>query len=205
MAKGGNMRKGGQKTRTGQRRKAYDGITLACRGQSGDITGAANAFSGSILVDCASGGAVLGPLGNNIVGNFMEYRFTEALVEFLPKVSPGSTAGGGRIYMAYLDNPEQIVNWMADTVANNLAAIKGFRNCITFNVWQRKTYRVPLTHRRPWFDVNKTSTNAVDVLDRSTQGVIVFAGDTIGATDVVGSLVIKSVISLRGGQGTITT
>ncbi len=64
---------------------------------------------------------------------------------------------------------------------------------------------MPLTRRRPWFDVNYTITDDVNVDDRSVQGMLVFAADTVGATDTIGAFQIRSRVTLRGYSPAMTT
>ncbi len=100
--------------------------------------------------------------------------------------------------MAYTDNPEVYDSFNALTDANKLVVIKKMYDHKVRPVWKNWTYQVPLTRRRPWFDVNYTITDDVNVDDRSVQGYVLVVAETINATDIVGNLETRSVIHLRG-------
>ena len=139
------------------------------------------------------------------MNNYLEYRYNALQLEWIPEVGPGVNAAGGRVYVAYIDNPETMNTWLGYTASNALIAIQSIRNVKMFNVWERATYYAPLTYRRPWFDENYTITDAADVDDRSVQGMIVFAAETVGATDTIGHWRVKSTITVRGFHGSIAT
>ena len=183
----------------------FDGTVICPCSMGSDLTATSSQLAGSISVDAANNTIAMGSGGTTIANNYMEYRYKDLEVEWLPHVAPGVSAGGGRVYVAYLDNPEQITVWLANTVANNVVSIKTIRGVAVFNAWERFTYKPKLTYRRPWFDVNLTTTNTVDILDRSTQGLIVFAAETVGATDVIGTWQCKSRVVLRGYHGSLAT
>jgi hypothetical protein len=203
MAKGGKRVKS---RRVRSRKSAHgDSITLKTLCQSADITAASNAAAGLIAIDARANGVALGAGGSSIANNFQTYKFLSLTLKWLPKVGPGGTSAGGRVYVAYVDNPEQIVTWAGLTAAQALTKINSFRNVLVFNVWKELVYRVPLTYRRNMFDVNNTTTDSVDVDDRSVQGAVLWAVETIGATDIVGSWQTKGVVHLRGLHSSLTT
>lgn len=139
------------------------------------------------------------------MNNYLEYKYNRCDLEWIPEVGPGVAAAGGKVYVAYIDNPETINTWIGLTAANALLKIQSIRNVKMFNVWERVTYRAPLTYRRPWFDQNTSITDDADVDDRSVQGAIVFAAETVGATDTIGHFRVKSTITVRGFHGSIAT
>jgi hypothetical protein len=101
----------------------------------------------------------------------------------MPAVGPNSTNAGARIYFAYIDNAERMSTYMAagTTSATRLSIVRGVRNVRNCMAWERFTYNVPLTWRRKVFDVNSSEPGApgVDELERATQGLLVFAFETI--------------------------
>jgi len=203
MARGhGQVRRRRVRSRRGDK---GDSVNLKTLCQSADITATANAAAGLIAIDCRANGVALGAGGASIANNFQTYKFTSFTMKWLPKVSPGGTSGGGRVYVCYVDNPEQIITWTGLSASQALTKINSFRNVLVFNVWQNQIYRVPLTHRRPMFDVNNTITDAVDVDDRSVQGAVLWAVETIGATDTVGAWQTKGAVHLRGLHSALTT
>jgi len=158
-----------------------------------------------MTVDVASGTASASSGGTSIINNYSEYRYKRLTLEWVPAVGPGASASGGKVYVAYIDNPEQMNSWLSASVATNLARIKLMRNTEVFNAWENFTYSVPLSYRKPWFDVNLTTGNTVDELDRSTQGLVIFAAETVGATDTIGSWRTWARIVAKVYQASITT
>lgn len=134
------------------------------------------------------GGVCFGTSGANIANLYSEYKALSLRLKFISAVSPGSTAAGGRGYFAYNDNPEYFVQWAAASDATRIVAIKNMGNMFEFPVWKSATWKVPLTTRRKTFDVNFNNDSSVDVQDRSTQGYVFFAFETVGATDTVGAI-----------------
>lgn len=139
------------------------------------------------------------------MNNYLEYKYNNLALEWIPEVGPGVAAAGGKVYVAYVDNPEVMNTWIGLTATNALIKIQSLRNVKMFNCWERVTYNAPLTYRRPWFDENYTITDDVDVDDRSVQGMIVFAAETVGATDTIGHFRVKPTITLRGFHGSLAT
>ena len=182
-----------------------DTLVLSPVVTTNNVTAASNLLNGSVFVDCRNSGSVIGSYAAGIANYYAEYRYKHVAATWLPLVGPGVSAAGGRIYVAYIDNPELINAWLGFTAANALSAIKNVKNVKTYNVWEKFTYSVPLTHRRPWFDVNYNITDGVDVDDRSVQGQFIFAAETVGATDTIGSFQINSRVTLRGYTPSINT
>jgi hypothetical protein len=113
-------------------------------------------------------------------------------------MGPGVTAAGGRIYVAFLDNPEMINVWVAAGSSNSVAYTKGMRTMKSFNAWERFTYNVPLTRRRKMFDVDTTSVTAVNDLERATQGAVITSAESVTALDVLGQWRMKTTVRLMG-------
>jgi len=178
----------------------FDGQTLNMRITFAEISAIANVVATHNYVDVRGGGdAMIGATGAAIANTYSEYKYNKVSVHWLPSVAPGVAAGGGRIWMAYIDNPEQMLSWTtASNDAARLLLIKGIRNRQSFNAWEGHVYNLPLTYRKKKFDVNNTVTNSVDVLDRSTQAMFVYAAETVGATDTVGRIEVTSHITLFG-------
>ncbi len=206
MARGNTRRhKMPKNKRTVRNSLALNTITLGTRGFVSDVTATSNLYGSQIAVDCRSNGAAIGSVSASIANCFSSYRFNRMSCTWIPKMAPGSAGGGGRVFIAYTDNPEISASYSALTDANKLIALKSWKNTKVYPVWKEWTYNVPLTHRRPWFDVNYTITDAVDVNDRSTQGFVLFVAETIGATDTVGNIMTDAVLVLRGLDANVTT
>ncbi len=175
-----------------------DTLVLKTIGFSNDMTAASSLYSTVIAVDGRTGGTGAGAGGASIMNNYRSYFYQSMVIRFVPKLGPGTSASGGRIFMSYTDNPEVYDSWNALTDANKLVTIKKMYDHKVGPVWKQWIYRVPLTRRRSWFDVNYNITDDVNVDDRSVQGYVFVVAETINATDIVGNLEVKSVIHLKG-------
>jgi hypothetical protein len=117
-----------------------------------------------------------------INGRYNEYKFRKLSVEWIPSISPASIEAGGRIHIAYIDNPEMMVQFEAQTLnVAKIGMVRSVKNVQSFNAWERFQYRVPLTYRRKVFNVDVTLPlgSGVDVHDRSTQGVVIIGMEYI--------------------------
>ncbi len=141
---------------------------------------------------------------NSMVRQYREYRYHKVTLQWIPSVGPASADAGARVFLAYVDNPEQMFNFQTSTAPLNTTAlkvpyVKNNRNVLAFNAWERITWNVPLTRRRPWFDVNTAeSAYTVDVFDRCVQGQIVQAYQSPSVAVVLGTVKITFDIELRG-------
>lgn len=121
-----------------------------------------------------------------ITGLYSQYRYNSCSITWLPSQGPASALAGSRMYVAYIDSPERISNFVGLALANRVAAVKSIRNVRIFNIWERFTYRVPLTWRRKVFDVNFSNGSTPDEVERSMQGMIIFAAELTVAAPVGG-------------------
>lgn len=141
---------------------------------------------------------------NAMVQQYREYRFRKVVFQWIPSVGPATADAGSRVHLAYTENPEQAQTFQAgiaplNTVALRLPYVKGNRNVFTFNAWERITWNVPLTRRRPWFDVNTTDPAFdINAFDRAVQGMILQAYESVSAAVVLGTAKITYDIDLRG-------
>lgn len=140
----------------------------------------------------------------SMVQQYREYRYHKVTVQWIPSIGPNSVDAGGRVFLAYTDNPEQGSNFQLgnaplDTTAKKVAFVKGCRNFVAYNAWERFTWNVPLTRRRPWFDVNTTDAGSdINMYDRAVQGMIVQAYESVSAAVVLGTLRVNFTLELRG-------
>ncbi len=152
--------------------------------------GAANTVTDWQAVDCSSTEAI-NRAGTDVIKHYQEYKYQAATVEWIPKIGPSSTDAGVRVSVAYIDNPELIVAFKAAASATRVSMIRSAANCKTFNLWERFTYRVPLTYRRKWFNVNPSITTPnSEETDRSIQGLVgvCIEGVVSSATPASGTL-----------------
>lgn len=139
---------------------------------------------------------------------YSEFKFMQVSLEWIPKLGPSATDAGGRIHIAYIDNPEKISTYAnAAPGSTTLGYVRGSRNCKSYNLWERFTYNVPITFRKKMFDVNQTlsATTAVDEIERSVQGAIIIHIETVSAAIVAGTYHIRSKCVLRGMNAAIPT
>lgn len=203
LARGRPFGRGPRRTR---RRNANADIAKfkPCFGTA-KVTASSNQLAGSLFVDGRSSGSCAGTPGASIMNNYFEYKYQDLKLEWIPEMGPGAASAGGKVYVAYIDNPETMNTWIGLTTTNALIKIQSIRNVKMFNAWERVTYHAPLTYRRPWFDENNVITDDADVDDRSVQGMIVFAAETVGATDTIGHFRVKSTVLVRGFHGSLAT
>jgi len=134
-----------------------------------------------------------------LTGVYEEYHYNQLHIKWLAQVAPGVADAGSRITAAYFDNPETISNIiLASTSASLITTIKGCRNAISWNAWENFTYKVPLTRRRKWFDVNTNNGNTTDIVERSTQGVVAIVFESISAVVNLGQLNIIFDVVVKG-------
>jgi len=158
----------------------------------------------------ASAGESVARAGFDVLKHYEDFKFRSAFLEFQPSVGPAGTDAGSKVYIAYIDNPELIVTFKAAaTRAAQLSIVRNVRNVKSFNAWERYTYRVPVSFRRRWFSTNPTvGSPSPEETDRSIQGMVVVAYESITASLGVGALGlwrIGSVMELRNFNASVLT
>ncbi len=140
-----------------------------------------------------------------MIRQYREYRYNKVVLQWIPSVGPAGTDAGSRVSFAFIDNPEQVFNFQTGAAPLNTAAlrvpfVKNGRNAFTFNAWERVTWNVPLSKRKPWFDVNTVEgAYTVDVIDRAVQGMVVQAYESISAVVTsLGTVKVIFDIEVRG-------
>lgn len=194
-------------------RLSFDGTVLHGTEFTPNMTTLLNSAAQLLFVDCSNSNAAIGTSLQQsaaldlaaLTARYSDFRYLNMQVHWIPHVAPGVADAGSPMYIAYSDNPEQISNIGAFATATNLAAVKGYRNMKTFNAWQNWTYNVPLTRRLPWFNVNTNASNAVDVVERSVQGLVLICAESISAGADLGAFHVTFDIELRGLQTVLTT
>jgi hypothetical protein len=150
----------------------------------------------SYTIDCANNG--ISAAQSAMTALYKEYVFESLKLEWVPYVSPGSTLGGSQVYVGYTSNPEQMVFYGGASIASAIGGIKTDDTMKVFNAWERVTLNIPLTRRRKMFDVNSTNALTIDVLDRSTQGMILLGYNTTTVSSQIGYFKCSYVIKLMG-------
>lgn len=164
-----------------------------------DTTSATGTYASGIYVDATATGSCMGTIGAAIANTYSQYVYETCVLRWLPSIGPGSAEAGGRVYVGYVDNPEAIKTYMAATTANQILYIKGNRNMRSFNVWENGVYALPLTRRRKMFDVNNAPTHTLENdNDRSTQGLFIFAYESVGTSITMGAWQSEVLVKLHG-------
>lgn len=200
-------------SRVGRPKLSFDGANISSTTYVAIPVTAANQAKAVFTVDCdsavvpATTAGAASAVASGVLGIYSEYRYTKLSFEYIPSLGPASTDAGGRIHIAYIDNPEKMAVFQAAAVgAVALGEVRGAKTLKSFNAWERFTYNVPLTWRKKLFDVNTTVVPGnADTYDRSTQGMVIMFIESISAAIVVGSLKIDSTIYLTGLDVNITT
>jgi hypothetical protein len=187
-------------------RVAFDGTNISStyyRGASATDGGSIGQYLFVSATSDALGAA--SPVGG-ILDAYSEYKFNKLTIEFIPSISPANADAGSRIHIAYLDNPEKMLNWAAFAADSSspgktamLAGVRGARNCKSFNAWERFTYNVPLTWRRKVFDVDRSNPSGdINIYERAIQGMVIIAIESVTEAVGVGTFRVQSTVHLRG-------
>lgn len=163
-------------------------------GQS--TSGGDGAGTQAYLIDCSSNGVASG--NNGLIQYYKEYVYESLKVEWIPAIGPASALAGSQIYVSYEENPEHMLTYLAGVASTNNANQLLDNTTKIFNAWERVTFNIPLTRRRRMFDVNTTNAGTVDVLDRSTQGLLILGYNTTVVSSAVGRFKATYNIQLRG-------
>jgi len=181
---------------------SFDGSRINSSFYSGTPVTVATIASGYFTVDCnfdsTTGQAGVAPSVAAVTGLYDTYRIEKCSLEFIPSIGPAGADAAGRIHLAYIDNAEKMALFAAATSATRLNMVRGTRNVFTFNFWERVTWNVPLTWRRKVFDVNSTIVAGADVLDRSTQGYVIYFIESVSAAIVAGTFRIQTNTMVHG-------
>ncbi len=159
-------------------------------------------------LDCSSGEA-MNRSGLDVIKHYQDYRYMSAAVEWISATGPSGVDAGASVFIAYIDNPELIVTYKAASDVNKFTMVRNTANCKSFNAWERFTYRVPITYRRKWFNVDTTiSTPNNEETDRAIQGLVIIAYNSISTTvsaATLGQFRLTSTTRITGFTATILT
>jgi len=153
--------------------------------------GTSNLITDWQQVDCNNAEGI-NRAGTDVIKHYQEYKYLNAAIEWIPKIGPAATEAGARISIAYIDNPEHMLDFESTSAANRLAITKSTGNCKTYNAWERFTWRVPLTYRRKIFNIDPDFTaigsRTIGEFERAVQGKVCIAIETVGATTSAAAL-----------------
>lgn len=193
----------------------FDGQILNGATYSAPALTAANSATSLYYLDCANTsrtGSTAAQQEQSVTSTFSpmtalynEFIYKTVTMEWVPAISPGVADAGSQIYLAYIDNAEDIAGVTAASVSTVFGVAKYGRNTRFFNAWERFTCTVPLTNRRKLFDVNTNSSYLADVVDRSVQGAVVVGYSSISAAVLLGSWRFHYSVELRGLNNNLST
>jgi len=194
---------------TGRPKIKFDGHTVTSVLFQDHSTGVGNTCVDWQAVDSSNNEAI-NRTGSDVIKHYQNYRYTMASVEWLPKIGPADPNSGARVSIAYIDNPELIVAYKAATPTAKVAMCRTVANCRSFNLWERFTYRVPLTFRRKWFNTDvQIGTPSAEETDRAIQGLVlcVIEGTNAAApaAGTLGQYKLTSTTVLQGFTSTVLT
>lgn len=197
---------------TGRPKMAFNGQKITCTGFVDHSLGASNIVTDWFSVDCNAGEA-LNRFGTDVLRHYQEYKYLAGTCEWIPKIGPTSNDAGSRVSIAFMDNPELMNTFENATAATKVSIVKTLATCKTFNLWERFVYRVPLTYRRKWFNVNvnlpAVGSRTAEEFDRSAQGKVVVCIETTTtgapASGVLGQWKVSSTTMLQGFTSTNLT
>ncbi len=195
----------------GRPKIAFNGQTIYSTLFSDQSAVAANVGTDWLGVDTNSGEGI-NRAGVDIVKHYQEYKYLSALCEWIPKVGPSHADSGSRISIAYIDNPELLIAYETASAAVRVTMVRNAANVKTFNAWERFTFRVPITFRRKWFNVNPTvaavGSRSSEEYDRAVQGKVIMCYETVSAiisSGVLGQWRATSNTQLQGFTATSLT
>lgn len=198
----------------GVRRRRNTQPTMQPRSQDGSIvkysalgTGTVTDANGRVAAfRYYSGGSTVGVrslVGPTVCSNYSTFRFLPgSKSRWEPNVSFTTP---GRVYCAFITNPEVMATYLAAASAlEQIAIILGQSNVQSFPVWQETEINVPMTMRRKRFDVNQTIGGVVDAMDRSVQTMFVYCVEGGPVSTNVGGFWYHDVVDVEGMHSTVT-
>lgn len=175
----------------GRPRLSFDGQKISSVLYSDQSATAANIGTDWLGIDTTSGEGI-NRSGLDVIKHYQEYKYSKALAEWIPKIGPSNADSGARVSVAYIDNPELMITYENAAAAARVAIVRNCANCKSFNAWERFSYRVPITHRRRWFNVDPTQpavgARTSEEYDRAVQGKVIMCYETITAVIAAGAL-----------------
>lgn len=159
-------------------------------------TGANQDFSVRIYIPGYSSSELQSSAGINVAKSYSTGKFLPGTnIRWEPACSFTTP---GRVYVAFSDNPEVIVNMLNYGYADYVNAVIGMGNAVSFPVWQETQVNFPTSIRRKRFDVNENVSIAVDVLDRSAQVAMFVATVGLPSDTVAGNFWYHDKLSVEG-------
>lgn len=141
--------------------------------------------------------ALLGSAGNDVASYYSTGVFRPGTTaKWVPYVGYQTS---GRVLVTYTDNPEIMASAVAWTDSQRLAFIRSSSRGVNFPIYEEKVIAVPTMTRRKRFDVNNSvDASNVDVLDRSSQVMMICAIVAGPASTLVGQWEFHDVLDVEG-------
>lgn len=142
-------------------------------------------------------------IGPSVVGFYATGKFLPGTkLRWEPSV-PFTVSG--RIYVAFIDNPEVMAAFQSlPTAISWVNAVKGIGAVVSFPVWQETDVTFPTLTRRKRFDINVNTTVDANVYDRSAQTFMVAGVDGAPASTSLGSFWFHDKVSVEGMNAQVT-
>lgn len=169
---------------------AYNGSKTITTGSLGTSTGYKRQIpSYTDDMDSAPAGAV-------VAAQYGEGVFSKSYAKWVPSV--GMTTAG-RVWLAYIENPETIVSFEGYSEAQKASFIKGVANVKCGSIYRELRLDYPGSRRRKAYDTNWTnSAGSADLYDRCCQGAVIWLIEGAPATTVVGTMFLHDELTLVG-------
>lgn len=137
------------------------------------------------------------PAGVTVAGLYNEGVFLPgSTATWMPTVSATTN---GRLWVAWLENPEQIANFLVATSTGQFNILRSIANVKSSQVWQPMTYQIPSQTRKKSFDVNQAVLlSDANVLDRCCQGLLIVAVEGVPKDTWLGQMQYYDRLKLRG-------
>lgn len=133
----------------------------------------------------------------NVAKNFQRFLYLPGThFRYQPNVGLNTA---GTIYVAYVDNPELLKDFIAASGSTRLDILKGMANMKSYPVWQEFVQHIGPPRLKSFStDPNTDFTNA-DTLNRVLQGAFIFGveGVTQTATTTYGRIALQNVLRLE--------
>lgn len=110
----------------------------------------------------------------NVAKNYQKYLYKPGThLRYQPTVGLNTA---GTVFVAFIDNPEAMKDYVAADGAGRLEIVKGQANLRSYPVWQEFTFPLTATPRQRYFSTDVTTDyTSAEVLNRVCQGMYIYA------------------------------
>lgn len=158
----------GPRTRVGMQRLGDSVVVAGGTTYSGFTTLADGTRDGIFVINPSNEPTAI----SNIADCYELYKVDACTVDWIPVL--GMT-NGGRVTMAYLDNPEHINRWGEYTATVRRTIIMSNPRAVSGKITDRLSFTVPCgSLRRKWFQCDRAGAASTLEADRVLQGAVVY-------------------------------